>query len=216
MRKKLILFDLDGTLLDTEEGITKSIQYALRYMGREEEDLKKLRRFIGPPLREKFIEIFGFSQEQAEVMLSAYRKRYALHGKYESRLYPDVALVLDSLKKKGYMLALASSKNLTACMELLRHFDIDGFFDYIGGATDDGKISKKADVLKMTLERLGVEDVNQCILVGDTQYDAWGAQELGMDCLGVSYGFGAREELEKAGVVGIVNNMREVEAYFED
>lgn len=216
MKKHFILFDLDGTLLNTEEGITKSIRHAWQHISGEVVDLKKLRIFIGPPLRSKFVEVFGLTQEQAEEMLRVYRERYMVRSKFETKLYPDVREVLTDLKKKGYILAVASSKNLTACMELLCHFDIDGFFDYIGGATDDGKISKKADVLKMTLERLGVEDVNRCILVGDTQYDAWGGREVGMDCLGVSYGFGTREELEKAGVVDIVNSMREVEAYFED
>ncbi len=212
---RIILFDLDGTLLDTEEGVTKCVQYGLRHIGIEEPDLKKLRKFIGPPLREQFMEVYGLTMQQAEAAVAKHRERYAKYSTAESKLYPHVTETLRNLKKKGYILALASSKNESACVRLLRHFGIDGYFDLIGGAAEDGTVSQKADVLRMVMERLGNPNTEDYILIGDTRYDALGARKVGMDCVGVTYGFGSREELEAAGVVAICENLKEVEAYFE-
>lgn len=213
MRK--VLFDLDGTILDTEEGVTKCVQYALKHFGIEEPDLKKLRVFIGPPLREQFMGIYGLSEAQAEEAVEKYRERYSIKGKYEAKLYSHVEETLRNLKEKGFSLAVASSKNESACVELLQYFGIAGYFDLIGGATDDGKISQKADVLRMVMERMGSKEVRDYVLIGDTRFDAMGAKAVNMDCIGVTYGFGSREELEEAGAICICENLGEVEAYLE-
>ncbi len=214
--KKAILFDLDGTIIDSEEGVTKCVQYALSHFGIEEPDLKALRVFIGPPLRGQFQKIYGLTPEQAEEAVVKYRERYTAVGMYESRLYPYVKEILEHLGNQGYLLALASSKNESACIGILRHFGIDGYFDLIGGATDDGKISEKADVLSMVIKRLGLSGAEECILIGDTRFDALGAKAVHMDCIGVTYGFGSRKELEDAGVVSVFDTLKEVEAYFEE
>lgn len=210
-----LLFDLDGTLLNSEEGITKCAQYALSYMDIQETDLKKLRRFIGPPLRGQFMETYGLSKEQVEEVMLRYRERYGVKGMYESELYPYVEETLKFLKEKGYTLALASSKNETACIDILKYYEIDKYFDLVGGATNDGRISRKADVLKMVMEKMGSLDPADYVLIGDTKYDAMGAKAVGMDCIGVTYGFGTREELEDAGVIHVCGSLRELVSYLE-
>lgn len=213
--KKVILFDLDGTIIDSQEGVTKCVQYALKQFGIVEQDLEKLRVFIGPPLRGQFISIYGMSPQQAEQAVQKYRERYAVKGMYECRLYPYVKEILQHLRKKGYLLALASSKNESACVGILKHFGVDGLFDLIGGATDDGKISQKAEVLKMVMERLSLPDAADYLLIGDTRFDALGAKAVDMDCLGVTYGFGTRAELKEAGVIGICNSLQEAELFLQ-
>lgn len=213
--KKAVLFDLDGTIIDSEEGVTKCVQYALLHFGIREPDLKALRVFIGPPLRGQFMKIYGLTPEQAEEAVVKYRERYVTTGMYESKLYPYVKEILASLRKQGYLLALASSKNESACVGILKHFGIDGCFDLIGGATDDGRISEKADVLRMVMERLNLPKAEDYVLIGDTRFDALGAKAVQMDCIGVTYGFGTREELEEAGVTAVFDTLKEVESYFE-
>ncbi len=214
--KKVILFDLDGTIIDSQEGVTKCVQYALAHFGIQEEDLEKLRVFIGPPLRGQFQRQYGFTPQQAQEAVMVYRERYVKKGMYECRLYPYVKEILAHLRQKGYLLALASSKNESACIGILKHFGIDGGFDLIGGATDDGRISEKADVLKMVMERLGNWNTKDYVLIGDTRFDVLGACAVGMDCIGVTYGFGTREELQEAGAKEIFTSLQEVEAYFEE
>lgn len=211
-----ILFDLDGTIIQSEEGITKCVQYALKHFGIDEPDLKKLRVFIGPPLRGQFMKLYGFTPEQAEAAVWKYRERFDVKGMYECELYPHVEETLKNLKAMGYRLFVASSKNESACVNILKYLKVDGYFELIGGATDDGRISQKADVLRMVMERVGNPKVEDYILIGDTRFDALGARAVGMDCIGVTYGFGSKEELEEAGVVAICENLKEVEAYFED
>ncbi len=213
MKKKVILWDLDGTIIDSEEGVTKCVQYALRHFGIEEPDLKKLRVFIGPPLRGQFRKVYGLTPEQAEIAVLKYRERFDEKGMYECGLYPQVEETLRSLKAKGYQQAIASSKNETACIEILRNLEIDQYFDLIGGATDDGKISQKADVLAMVMERMGQKDARSYVLIGDTGFDVLGANAVHMDCIGITYGFGTREEL--AGAVAVFADLREVEAYLD-
>lgn len=210
---KTILFDLDGTLLNTEEGVTKCVQYALRHFGIDEPDLTKLLIFIGPPLEDQFMGIYGLTAEQAEEGVQKYRERYSVYGTSETKLYPKVEETLGFLQEKGFVLAVASSKNESACVRLMEHFGIAQYFDLICGATDDGRISAKADVLKLAMSRIGSGNPEDYVLVGDTRYDAAGAKAVGMDCLGVSYGFGTREELEALGVIGVCDSMEEVGRY---
>lgn len=213
--KKVILFDLDGTIIDSQEGVTKCVQYALEHFGIVEQDLEKLRVFIGPPLRGQFRKIYGMSETQAEQAVKKYRERYVVKGMYECRLYPYVREILQHLREKGYILALASSKTESACVGILEYFGIKSLFDLIGGATEDGRISQKAEVLQMVLERLALPDAADYLLIGDTRFDALGAKAVGMDCLGVTYGFGTHTELDQAGVVGICGSLPEAEQFLE-
>ncbi len=214
---KVVIFDLDGTMIDSEEGITKCVQYALDAYGVREPDLKKLRCFIGPPLEPVFMERYGMTEEQAWQSVLKYRERFDEKGIFECRLYEGVREAVARLKEKGYVLALASSKPETACRRILAHFGLDVFFDEIAGSTLDGSVSTKEEVLRELFGRLGdgIKRREMC-LVGDTKYDAAGAMAAGIRCVGVSYGFGTREELLTAGAEAVCSDIGEVERYIEE
>lgn len=210
---KTVLFDLDGTLIDSKPGITKCTQYALEFFGITEPDADKLECFIGPPLIESFQKYYGFSPDKAKEAVAKYRERYHSVGIYECELYPDVEETLQRLKTAGYRIAMASSKPEVSCKQIMEHFGLSGYFDEIVGATLDGRIDSKISVLREVLRRLAIRDLSELCLVGDTRFDALGAKEAGIDCVGVTYGFGSRRELLESGVIEVCNSMKEVGDY---
>lgn len=213
---KAVLFDLDGTIINSEEGITKCVQYALAAQGIDEPDRSKLVCFIGPPLEPVFREKYGMTEEQAWEAVVKYRERFDQTGIFECCLYEGVPEVLKSLRKKGYFLALASSKPETACKRILEHFGLFGEFDEVTGSTLDGSVSTKQEVLEELFCRMhGIKKENMC-LVGDTKYDAAGARQAGIRCIGVGYGFGTKEELLGAGAETVLSSIKEVESYIEN
>ncbi len=217
MRKKTILFDLDGTLVNSEEGITKSVRYSLGKYQMEENDQNVLRRFIGPPLEESFQREYGFSLEKAREATLYFRERYQDVGLYESELYPGVADALADLKEAGFRLGVASSKQEKFCERILGHFGVSQYFDLIGGARREENISTKIEVLEDVLARFGVADRGEAVLVGDTRYDAQGAKEAGIACIGVTYGFEQDfAQMERAGAVGMFGSMAEVARYLKE
>lgn len=214
---KAILFDLDGTLTDSGEGITKSVQYALEKIGKPEPDLSKLRCFVGPPLHEQFKQYAGIDDETADDAIRFYRERYAPIGIFENIPYEGIAHVLEILKYKGYLLAVASSKPEHFVRIVLERFDLEKYFDVICGASLDGTLSEKADIIRYALQKLesyGPLKRQQVIMVGDTKYDVIGARELDMDCLAVGYGYGTRQELEEAEPLTIVETTEEILDFF--
>ncbi|MEY8390380.1 HAD hydrolase-like protein [Lachnospiraceae bacterium 45-W7] len=210
MQKSTILFDLDGTLVNTGEGVTKSVRCALEKLGIWESDQRKLERFIGPPLMESFPREYGFSVEKSRDAVTLFRQRYETTGVYECELYPEVKKTLQRLKKLGCTLAVASSKREDLCHVVLQYLHVDHYFDLIGGARDAGS-STKIQVLEDVLERLHLKDRSQAVLIGDTRYDAQGAKEAGIDCIGITYGFEQEfGEMQKAGVLGLFDTLSEV------
>lgn len=210
---KAVLLDLDGTLINSEEGITKCVQYALRSFGIEENDLSKLRCFIGPPLDVMYREKYGFTEEQAWEGTVKYRERFDVKGIYECELYDGVEDTLKELKELGYRVALASSKPEVACKRIIEHFGLTKYFDEIVGSTLDGSISSKGEVLEELYRRMPDVEKSEMCLVGDTKFDVLGAKEFGIDCIGVSYGFGTKEELEAVGAVVVCADLKEVLTY---
>ena len=152
--KKTILFDLDGTLTESGEGITKSVQYALEKLGRPENNLEKLQAFIGPPLLKQFMDYAGFDKETAQAAVEIYRERYAAVGIFENRLYPGIEKMLGTLKSKDNILAVSSSKPEYYVKQILEHFQIADCFDEIVGSTMGEKRTDKAEVIEETLRRL--------------------------------------------------------------
>lgn len=209
---KYILFDLDGTLTDPREGITKSVQYALAKMGIEEPDLKKLEPFIGPPLVDSFQEFYGFSLEDAKKATSFYREYFTVKGLYENELFDGVPQMLQSLKENGQVVAIASSKPEPFVQRILDNFEISRYFDYVCGSTLDETRTKKEEVIEELLRRMNLseEEKKQMLMVGDRRHDVEGAACFGIPCLGLSLGFAAEGELEKAGAVEIVDSIREI------
>ncbi len=200
MEREYILFDLDGTLTDPMEGITRSVQHALKYYGIEEPDLKTLCPFIGPPLKDSFMKYYDFPEEKAQEAIGKYREYFAVTGIFENQVYDGIEEMLGKLKAKGKILVVATSKPEEFAVQILEHFHLDGYFDFVCGASMDEKRVKKGEVIAYALETAGLKDVSKAVMVGDREHDAIGAGENGMDCVGVLYGYGSREELEAAGV----------------
>lgn len=208
---EVILFDLDGTLTDSAEGITKSVQYALNHFGIEEPDLKNLECFVGPPLKEQFMKYCRFSEKQAEVAISVYRERYAKTGIYENKPYEGIESVLKLLKTKGKTLGVASSKPTVYVKRILEHFELDQYFEVVAGAELDGTRTDKAEVIEYALEMLGMQENRADVLmVGDRLHDVEGALHCGMQCIGVAYGYGGIYELETAGAVYIAQTVEDL------
>ena len=202
-----ILFDLDGTLTDPREGITKSVQYALHKMGIEEPDLCALEHFIGPPLFDEFIRCYGFTEEQSKQAVGYYRERFSERGWRENLLFDGVPELLGALRSNGKKIAIASSKPTVFVDRILEYFDIAQYFDVVSGATLDGAVSTKTQVVRQALDMLEVSDLRSAVLVGDRMHDAEGARNCGIDCIGVTFGFGSPEELRGAGVACLAGSM---------
>lgn len=212
---KAILFDLDGTLTESGEGITKSVQYALEKLGRPEPDLNKLMVFVGPPLMEQFMLYAGFDEETARQAVTLYRERYSVTGIYENRPYPGVEDMLKELRGKGYILAVSSSKPEHFVNKVLEHFNLTHYFHEIVGSEMNGTRTKKGDVIEETLRRLNMQNHrDQVLMVGDKEHDVLGAREAGLECVAVSYGYGTMEELEGSKPLKIVESVDELLNFF--
>lgn len=207
MSFKTILFDLDGTIIDSSEGITKSVDFALKHFGIEVENLDTLKKFIGPPLIDSFKRYYNFPEEQAREAVTVYRSRYNNVGVYECSLYPGIKETLRVLKSMGYYIGLASSKPEELCNIILEHHKIKDYFDDVTGATFDGRIATKVDVLNEFFRRHPETDLSDMVLVGDTMFDVEGAKATGLKCIGVSYGFGNASELLNSGAICIIDNI---------
>lgn len=205
-----ILFDLDGTISDPKEGITGSVQYALRHFGIEEPDRDKLEPFIGPPLRDSFMQYYGFSAEQAEEATAKYRERFSVTGKYENRLYPGMAELLRDLSLSGVQLAIASSKPTVFVEDILRYFGIRQYFTVVVGSELDGTRDRKEEVVAEVLRQFGERGAtspSDVVMIGDRRFDIEGARSAGTHSIGVSYGYSAPGELEEAGAEIIVKDV---------
>lgn len=205
-----LMFDLDGTLTDPREGITRSVQYALRHMGIEETDLTKLEPFIGPPLLESFTEYYDFSMEQAREAVEYYREYFSRTGVFENRLFDGVPELLRELKSHGKVIATASSKPEPFVRLILEYFHVDSYFDHIcGGSMDESRIRKEDVIEELLCNRMQLpkEEWKYALMIGDRRHDVEGAAKFGIPCLGLSMGFAAEEELEKAGAAAIVDSM---------
>ena len=205
---KNILFDFDGTVFDTVEGITKSAQYALKKQGIEA-GLDELRCFAGPPLVDKFMEVYGFDRETAEQATRDFKERYVPIGVHECWVFPGIKSLLEALREKGFQVGLATSKPQVLAEQLLAQEDMTELFMAICGSSSDGNNSAKWQVLKRAMEELGAKP-EDTVLVGDTKYDVEGARLCGVPCIGVAYGYAAPGELEQAGAVTIARDMDEL------
>ena len=210
---KYILFDLDGTLTNPEKGIVNSIVYALKKIGIEENDRKSLNKFIGPPLMESFEKFYGFSKEKSALALKYYREYFSVKGLYENEVYEGIKDVLATIKKQGKKIILATSKPEKFAIEILKHFKLYDYFDFIAGATMDETRNEKADVISYALESLNICDLQNAVMVGDRKHDILGAKQIGIKSVGVLFGFGSKEELISAGADNIAENAKDILNY---
>lgn len=207
---QIVLFDLDGTLTDSGLGITNAVAYALEKFGIHEEDHSKLNVFVGPSLKDSFTRYYGLSSEDCERGIAYYREYYQDKGLLENEVYPGIPGLLKYLKETGRKVILATSKPEFFTSQIMEHFHLDQYFDLITGASMDEKRVEKADVIRYALEKAGITDVTNTVMVGDREYDILGAKENGLDSIGVLYGYGSREELEAAGAGQIAETVEEL------
>ncbi|MGD8191898.1 HAD family hydrolase [Brevibacillus ginsengisoli] len=207
---KVVLFDLDGTLTDPKIGITKSVQYALEKMGIVESDLDKLEPFIGPPLHESFAEFYSFDEEQTKLAIEFYRERYKDKGMFENVLYQGIPQLLEELKKQQKVLIVATSKLTVFSEKILQHFNIDQYFDLIVGSNLDGTRASKTEIIQHILNEMKDYERQDFIMIGDRKYDIIGANNTGIDSIGVTYGYGSMDELRQLNPTCIVHAVEEL------
>ncbi|MGB4044820.1 MAG: HAD family hydrolase [Halanaerobiales bacterium] len=207
MRYRNIIFDLDGTIIDSEAGITKSVQYALQKFNIIVKDLKELVSFIGPPLKESFMELYGFSEPQALQAIIYYREYYAEHGVFDNTLYPGIEELLRKLYSEGRLLYIATTKPTIYAEEILDKYGLSNLFCYICGANLDGTLTDKTEIIKTVLDRGGISRENT-VMIGDRKHDIIGARNNKIDSIAVGYGFGSEEELRSSNPTEFVKTVK--------
>lgn len=214
-----VLFDLDGTLTDPKEGITKSAQYALKSFGIDEPDSDKLEPFIGPPLGDSFRDFYGFDDEKCQQAIKTFREYFESTGIRENKIYPGMADMLKSLKEQGVTLVVASSKPQESVHIVLKLFDIEQYFDLIVGSLKDGSRVTKIEVMEEAFSQLKARekrkgrklDLSQVLMVGDRKFDIEGARHFGVDSVAVTYGYAPDGELEEAEPTWFADSVSELE-----
>ncbi|WP_449458956.1 HAD family hydrolase [Streptococcus suis] len=204
-----ILFDLDGTLTDSGQGILNSVAYALEKIGIEEPDTANLNRFIGPPLYESFSRFYQLSPEDTQSAVDAFRVYFKEKGMFENQLYPGIIPLLEELRTAGKTLVIATSKPEIFAKQILEHFGIAHYFDVIAGASLDSSRISKADVIGYAINQLEAFP-KQAVMIGDREHDIEGARRHQLPAIGVLYGYGSKQEFEKAGATMIVETIQDL------
>lgn len=210
MKNLTLLFDLDGTLTDPGEGITNSVAYALRHYSIEVADRSTLYPFIGPPLTESFMKYFAFSEEQAMKAVEIYREYFSVKGLFENTPYDGISAMLATLQEQGATLIVASSKPEIYVRQILQHFDLLRYFRFAAGSELNHKRIDKHEVIEYALNTCGINDRSHCIMVGDRHHDVHGAKKSGIPVIGVTYGYGSKEELTEAGADHVVHTVEDL------
>lgn len=211
MKYDFLLFDMDGMLVDTREGILKCAAHALSAFGIEVEDLSSLTKFVGPPLSYSFTEFYGLSPEDAKKAVAIYRERYSAKGQYECYVFDGVPEMLQALLAKGYRLCIATSKLESYAKSMLDRLCIGCYFEQVIGATPDEAISTKDEVIEASLVRMGITDRQKALMIGDRKHDVLGAKKCGLDSFGVYMGCAEESEHEAAGATYIANSIQSLQ-----
>ena len=207
MNCKSVIFDLDGTLTDSGEGITKCVRLALEHFGIPVKNLDDLRFFVGPPLRDSFVKA-GVPEDKVEEAIAVYRSRYTNVGLFENTPYSGIRELLEKLTALGYRLFVATSKPEEMAVRVLKKFDLFRYFERVCGATMDKSRDSKSAVIAYLLAECS--NGENAIMVGDTAFDVIGAAEHKIPTIGVSWGYGNAEEMKAAGAVSIANTPDEL------
>lgn len=206
----VILFDLDGTLVDSGLGIINSAIYALKKYGIEVTDRASLYKFIGPPLHKSFEMFCDFSPEKAMQAVEYYREYYRDKGVFEVELYEGMEDTLKSLSSAGKTLIVTTSKPEYFAKQVLEHIGLAKYFKMIAGSNLDGSRTVKSEVISYALEQCNITDLSKVIIVGDREHDVFGGKEIGIDSVGVLYGYGSEEELKNAGATYFVKSAKDI------
>ena len=206
-----VIFDFDGTVADTGEGILKSLQYSFEQMGREVPDLSDLKKFIGPPIHYSFVTFYGVSENEVEQYIKKYRERYKKIGIYECFVYDGMLETLKTLRKNGVKLGIASSKPIKLVYDVMEYLRLTEYFDAVVGTQfDDSNHPGKTDLVLQSMEKLEDSDKSRTLMVGDRFFDIDGAAGAGVDSVGVTYGYGSREEFMEHNATYIVDSPKEI------
>ena len=190
-----VLFDFDGTVTDTGEGILKSLQYSFEAMGHEIPDLKDLKKFIGPPIHYSYTTFYGVSEEEVGDYIKKYRERYREKGIYECYVYEGMRETIEALRRHAVKIGIASSKPVSLIYDVMNYLGITELFDEVTGVTvDDSNHSGKTFLVEGCMEKLGVTDKTKVLMVGDRKFDLDGAAGAGVDSCAVLFGYGSKEE----------------------
>lgn len=210
MRYKYLLFDLDGTLIDTTEGVLKSAQNALKSFGIFKET-ESMMNFFGPPLKYSFMNLYGLSDKDSDKAIEIYNERYNKYGCIESKIFPEIKALLPKLIKAGYILGVATSKPQDQAEEALKFHAIFNYFNVISGANDI--VSKKDEVIEEALKQFGITDSrNGVLMIGDMKYDIIGAKKAGIDSFGIYTGTACENELESENADYVAYNFNELQS----
>lgn len=205
---KTILFDLDGTLTDSAEGILNSVTLALEHFHIPIPQKSDLQKFVGPPLIPMFIK-HGIPEEKAEEALAIFRGRYTTVGKYENSPYPGIIPLLQHLKSRGHRLLVATSKPEPQAKDILEHFQLAPYFEIVCGASLDETRATKEDVIEYLLNQC--DSTNNMVMIGDTVYDIIGAKAHAIPAIGVAWGYGNIKEMEQAGAIAIAHSVQQLQ-----
>lgn len=213
---KAAIFDVDGTLLDTTEGVLAAVQYTINESGLGEIDRDKLLTFIGPPIQDSFMRVYGITDEKAQDLATIFRNRYKDYDLLKAVPYNGIYEVMNKLRNKGISIAIATYKRQDYAEAILKHFKFDEYSDIIHGADHENKL-KKLDIIKLCMKDMYIEDAREAVMVGDSVHDAKGAEALGMDFIGVTYGFDFKtgEDVMKFPTIGSADKPIEILRFFE-
>ena len=212
--RNIALFDLDGTLTDPKEGITRSVAHALAAYGIQVKNLDELCPFIGPPLSDSFQEFYGFSPDKAREAIRYFHEYFTEKGMFENRVYRGIPQMLRTIREAGIIPAVATSKPELFAEKILYHFDLRKYFELVGGADMDETRVKKGDVIAYTLDRLRVDrERDRIVMIGDRKHDIIGAHENGLPCAAVLYGYGSRGEFDAAGADVQIETVEDLTKY---
>lgn len=210
-RYDLAVFDLDGTLLDTRGGVLSAVKYTIKEFGYEMPDEDTLRTFIGPPVQEGFARVYGLEGPILQKIATVFRNFYSTKTLLEAELYEGMTELFEAMRARGITPAVATYKREDYALKLLRHFGFDRYTDVMFGGDHENKL-KKRDIIEKCINTAGVTDLSRVVMIGDTEFDAVGARDIGVDFIGVSYGFGYRSvgEIEGCGAVGAAQTPMEI------
>lgn len=206
----VILFDMDGTLTDSSSGIINSIVYALKKYNISVENTDKLQKFLGPPLHESFRDFYGFDEKKSMQAVMFYREYFSTRGLLENTVYDGIPELLKALQEKGKRLIVATSKPQEFTDRIMDNFNLTKYFEFVAGSNMDGTRSKKAEVIEYALHSCKVTDKSKAVMIGDRMHDVLGAKSVGIDSIGVEYGYGDYEELSAAGATYIVKTVEKL------
>ena len=212
IKTEYIFFDLDGTLTDPYEGITKSVAYALVKFGIHIEDRAVLKCFIGPPLNECFMEKYSLSLQDSFRAVDYFREYFSVKGIFENKVFDKIPELLEKLNNSGYKLVVATSKPTVFANKILEKFDLKKYFCGVYGSELDGERVHKSDVIKYAIKDLHIDNPDKIIMIGDRKHDILGAKQSSIKSVGVLWGYGSPEELTESGADYICEAIENLEA----